>query len=76
MTQQPTLVHVPGILFRAVARTIARLVFVLAGAVLLLGLGLAFVSLFLATFRTARTHRMQVAADLAVTVYELVKSYR
>lgn len=76
MTQQPTLAHVPGILLRTILRTIARIILVLAGAVLLLGLGLAFLSLFLATFRSTRGPKSHALVNLMVAAVEAVRSYK
>lgn len=76
MNHQPTLAHVPGILLRTVARCASRVVFLAATAVLLLGLALVAIAAFLATFRSFRGPRTQLAVDLVVAAYGLVLSFK
>lgn len=70
---QPTLAHIPGILFRTVCRTVARILFVAAAAVLTLGFALALVSLLVASWRTTRSRRGQLAAEAVLLAIELAK---
>lgn len=49
-TREPTVTSIPRILVRAVMRTLARVVLLLAGAVLALAVLLLIVSVFLATW--------------------------
>jgi hypothetical protein len=76
MTREPTLVDIPAILFRTVMRAAARLVFACAGVLLLLGLGLAIISVFIATFHTPRTRRTQALAELLVAAIQVIKQYK
>lgn len=70
---QPTLAAIPGILLRTTLRLLARLVFLLASLFLLIGAGLALGSLLLATWRTPRNRRVQLAADIVLLTAELAK---
>ena len=70
---QPTLAHVPGILFRTTMRLIARLVFLLAILPLIVGVAMTLASLLLATWRTPRSRRVQLAVDIVLLATELAK---
>jgi preprotein translocase subunit SecG len=61
MTTQPTLAAIPGILLRTILHTIARVTFALA----LVFVGL---TLFLATWRSARTSKQQAAVDVLLAL--------
>ena len=73
---QPTLTSIPGILFRTTVRLVARLILILAGALMLAGAALALVSLLLATWRTPRSRRISLAIDIALLATELAKERR
>jgi len=73
---EPTIATIPGILLRSVLRLVSRIIFVAAACFLLLGIGFSLLSLVLATWRSPRSHRIQLIADLAGTVTALVKSFR
>jgi hypothetical protein len=73
---QPTLLSIPGILFRTTMRLIARIVMFLAGIVLLIGAMLALSSLLLATWRTPRTRRTQLIVDAVLLATQIVKEFR
>ena len=70
---QPTLAHIPGILFRTTMRLIARLLFLLAILPLVVGFAFALVSLLLATWRTPRSRRTELVIDIALLATELAK---
>lgn len=73
---EPTLASIPGILLRSFLRLVARVILAAAACFLLLGVGFSFLSLIIATWRTPRSHRVQLMADLAGTVTALIKSFR
>lgn len=73
---QPTLIHIPGIIFRTIMRLIARILLFMAGIVLLLGATLALGSLLLATWRTPRTPRTQLVADIVLLGTRIYKEFR
>lgn len=73
---QPTLIHVPGILFRTILRLVARIVLVAASVLLLMGAALALGSLLIATWRTPRSRRTQLATDIVLLAVELIKDRR
>lgn len=71
---QPTLANIPDILTRTILRLAARIILALAAVVLLIGTALALLSLLIATWRTPRGHRTQLAVDIALAVTALAKS--
>lgn len=73
---QPTFANIPGILFRTSLRLVGRIIFTLAAVVLTVGAGLALLSLLVSTWRTPRSRRMQLAADIILLVTELAKDRR
>lgn len=73
---QPTLASIPGILLRTVLRLIARILFVLAGALLLGGLALSLFCLLLATWRTPRARKWQLVTDIVLLATEIAKERR
>lgn len=73
---EPTVAAIPGILLRTALRFVGRVLFAVAGVLLLCGFSVAFASLFVATWRTPRTHRTQLLASLLVAATQLVKEYR
>ena len=70
---QPTFAHIPGIIFRTTMRLIARIILLLAILPLLVGAAFALVSLLLATWRTPRSRRTQLAVDIILLATELAK---
>lgn len=76
MMGEPNVTAIPAILLRTVARTVARVLFLLAGIMLIIGLGLTWLSLVLCTWRTARPRRVQAAADLLTAAVTFAKTYR
>lgn len=73
---QPTLIDIPGILLRTTLRLIARIIFMLAGLLLLGGIALTLLCLFLATWRSPRTKKWELAANIVLLATELVKDRR
>lgn len=70
---QPTFAHIPGILFRTTMRLIGRLIFLLAILPLIVGVTMALASLLIATWRTPRSRRVQLAVDIVLLGTELAK---
>lgn len=73
---EPTLTAIPGILLRTILRLVARIILVLAGALLLGGIALAIVCLLLGTWRTPRSRKWQLISDIILLTTELVKERR
>lgn len=73
---EPTVTAIPGILLRTIARTIARILFLLAGIMLIIGLGLTWLSFTLCTWRTARPKRTQATVELLTAFTGFAKTFK
>lgn len=73
---EPTLASIPRILFRTVMRLVARGVFMLAAAALLIGLTLIACSVLLNTWRSPRTPRAQALIGLALAAQKAYETFR
>jgi len=72
---QPTLANVPGIFLRTILRLISRVILIAAGVFFLVGIALAFGSLLLATWRTPRSRRAALTADIVLLATEFAKDH-
>lgn len=74
--EQPTLAAIPGILLRTSLRMVARIILLVAGVALLCTLALGFASLFVATWRSPRTPKIQALTALVLSVWEVYREWR
>lgn len=74
--REPTLADVPGILFRTTLRAFARLILIFAGLTFSITVALGFCSLFLATWRSPRTPKLQALTDLFISAEKVWREWR